>query len=371
MSNKPYKGFEPKWLLTPAPADSYRSIFRWGDPNFFKYPKESLYTLMKETFKMTDDDFKEYSDDIGFDPVDLSDHPVQLAPEHIEALKKIVGERNVSTTDYDRLSVAYGFTAYDILRLRHKRVDSVPDVVLYPETTEQVEQIVAYSTEHHIPLYVYGGGSTYYADAAADLSIVNGGTSITLNSADSVLTINNYVCGGGNRSATVYGGTRIEFTRLGDNLNFTSYVIGSNNRNQNTYGEKELVFNGFTGSFNAKIAYFDTITISGSAVNWTKSQTLAEVSEWNFDLSGSGPALTWENGTNDFSGDTLNLTFGGAYTGGVVFSGSGATLTGWESVGAVNIGGSAAVRDGSVWRVAGAWELSRNADNQLILSKLA
>ena len=40
MSNKPYKGFEPKWLLTPAPADSYRSIFRWGDPNFFKYPNE-------------------------------------------------------------------------------------------------------------------------------------------------------------------------------------------------------------------------------------------------------------------------------------------------------------------------------------------
>ena len=160
MSNKPYKGFEPKWVLTPAPADSYRSIFRWGDPNFFKYPKESLYTLMKETFQMTDDDFKAYSDDIGFDPVDLSDHPVQLAPEHIEALKKIVGEQNVSTTDYDRLSVAYGFTAYDILRLRHKRVDSVPDVVLYPETTGQVEQIVAYSTEHHIPLYVYGGGSS-------------------------------------------------------------------------------------------------------------------------------------------------------------------------------------------------------------------
>lgn len=93
MSNKPYKGFEPKWVLTPAPADSYRSIFRWGDPNFFKYPKESLYTLMKETFKMTDDDFKAYSDDIGFDPVDLSDHPVQLAPEHIEALKRSSASR--------------------------------------------------------------------------------------------------------------------------------------------------------------------------------------------------------------------------------------------------------------------------------------
>ena len=53
MSNKPYKGFEPKWVLTPAPEGSYRSIFRWGDPEFFKYPKESLYKLMKETFKMT------------------------------------------------------------------------------------------------------------------------------------------------------------------------------------------------------------------------------------------------------------------------------------------------------------------------------
>lgn len=88
MSNKPYKGFEPKWLLTPAPEGSYRSIFRWGDPEFFKYPKESLYKMMKETFHMTDDDFKNYTDDIGFDQVDLPDHPSRIGPEHVEALKK-------------------------------------------------------------------------------------------------------------------------------------------------------------------------------------------------------------------------------------------------------------------------------------------
>lgn len=116
--------------------------------------------MMKEVFKLTDDDFKEYSDDIGFDPVDLSDHPVKLAQEHLDALKAIVGEEGFSVSDYDRLAVAYGFTAYDILRLRHKIIDSVPDVVLYPDTTEQVEKIVAYSTEHDIPLYVYGGGSS-------------------------------------------------------------------------------------------------------------------------------------------------------------------------------------------------------------------
>lgn len=49
MSHKQYKGFEPKWVKTPAPANSYRSIFRWGDPEFFKFPKESLYKMMKES----------------------------------------------------------------------------------------------------------------------------------------------------------------------------------------------------------------------------------------------------------------------------------------------------------------------------------
>ena len=42
MSNKPYKDFEPKWVKEPAPPDSYRSIFRWGDPEFVKYPKRVI-----------------------------------------------------------------------------------------------------------------------------------------------------------------------------------------------------------------------------------------------------------------------------------------------------------------------------------------
>ncbi|MGN1418484.1 MAG: FAD-binding oxidoreductase [Acutalibacteraceae bacterium] len=160
MSTKPYKGFEPKWLLKPAPEGSYRSIFRWGDPEFFKYPKESLYKLMKETFKMTDDDFKDYTDDIGFDKVDLSDYPSKIDKKHVDALKKIVGDDFVTTEDYPRLAVAYGCTAYDLLRLRHKVIENVPDVVVYPDTTEQVEKIVAYAVENKIPLYVYGGGSS-------------------------------------------------------------------------------------------------------------------------------------------------------------------------------------------------------------------
>ena len=159
MSTKPYKGFEPKWVKEPAPTDSYRSIFRWGDPDFVKYPKESLYKMMKEIFQMTDEDFSSYAGDIGMDPVHL-DMPGHLPEEHLKALRDIVGEKYVTTEDYPRLAVAYGKTGYDAARLRSRQIDSLPDAVVYPSTTEQVEKIVAYCTKHQIPLYVYGGGSS-------------------------------------------------------------------------------------------------------------------------------------------------------------------------------------------------------------------
>ena len=176
MSGKPYKGFRPNWLETPAPEGSYRSIFRWGDPQFFKFPKESLYKLMKESFQMTDDDFQDYTDDIGFDQVDLSRHPSRIAPEHVAALKEIVGEEFVTTEDYPRLAVAYGCTGYDLLRLRHKQIENVPDVVVYPDTAEQVERLVEYAAGHKIPLYVYGGGSS----VTRGVECVKGGISLDM-----------------------------------------------------------------------------------------------------------------------------------------------------------------------------------------------
>ena len=67
MGYKPYKGFEPKWITKAASPDSYRSIFRWGDPDFFKLPKESLYLMIKDRLNVSDDDFKDYDMDTGFE----------------------------------------------------------------------------------------------------------------------------------------------------------------------------------------------------------------------------------------------------------------------------------------------------------------
>lgn len=164
MSHKPYKGFEPKWVKEVAPKKSYRSIFRWGDPEFFKFPKETLYKMMKEKFKMSDDDFKQYicNNDVGMDEVklDQAKYAPKINQKHVDAFKQIVGEDNVSQEDYDRLSVAYGQTGFDLLRLRHKQIDSLPDVVLYPSSHDEIQQIVDYIAKNNLKLYVYGGGSS-------------------------------------------------------------------------------------------------------------------------------------------------------------------------------------------------------------------
>ena len=75
--SKPYKGFEPDWYRGEVPESSYRSIFKWGDPERIKAPKETLYNLMKEKFGVTDEDFREYRENLGLDEVRFN-IPVRL-----------------------------------------------------------------------------------------------------------------------------------------------------------------------------------------------------------------------------------------------------------------------------------------------------
>ncbi len=170
-----YKGFEPNWVRGEFPKDSYRSIFKWGDLLEIKPPRESLYRMMKAKFGLTDDDFKAYTEDLGFDKVEFN-LPIQLKERDLEAFRAIMGSEFVRTDDYARLSVAYGKTMYDILRLRNKIVENVPDAVLYPDTKEQIEQVVAYCAKHKIPVYVYGGGSS----VTRGVECVKGGISLDM-----------------------------------------------------------------------------------------------------------------------------------------------------------------------------------------------
>lgn len=158
MSHK-YKNFEPAWFNEKFSPKSYRSIFKWGDPSEIKVPRETLYKMLKDLFGLTDDDFKDYTENLGLEDVEL-DFPVNLTSQQIHRFEEICGKDFVRTDGYSRLSVAYGKTMYDILRLREKIVENIPNAVLYPDSKKQIEEIVAFCQEEKIPVYVYGGGSS-------------------------------------------------------------------------------------------------------------------------------------------------------------------------------------------------------------------
>ncbi|MDZ4975879.1 FAD-binding oxidoreductase, partial [Clostridium perfringens] len=82
----PYKDFEPKWVNEKFSKKSYRSIFKWGEPSQIKAPKESLYKMIKETFGLDDEFFKEYKEDLGFDEVKY-DIPCKLSKVQIDRFK--------------------------------------------------------------------------------------------------------------------------------------------------------------------------------------------------------------------------------------------------------------------------------------------
>jgi len=171
----PYKGFEPKWFDEDFSFKSYRSIFKWGEHRQIKAPRESLYGLVKEVFQVTDGDFSKYTEDLGLDEVKF-DIPVSLTDAQLEELRGIFGAEYVRTDDYARLSVAYGKTMYDIMRLRNKIIENVPDAVVYPDTAEQIEKLVAFSVREKVPLYVYGGGSS----VTRGVECVKGGISLDM-----------------------------------------------------------------------------------------------------------------------------------------------------------------------------------------------
>jgi alkyldihydroxyacetonephosphate synthase len=150
--------FLPSWIETPPPATSYRSLFKWGDPAHFKHPNRGLYEYLKKALQMSDEDFKQPCHH-GLEPLE-QELPPRLTANHLAALQSIVGVKNTHLDTYSRLRASYGKAMFDLIRLRCHQVENLPDIVLDPRHTTDIEQIVRYCNEQRIPLYVRGGGSS-------------------------------------------------------------------------------------------------------------------------------------------------------------------------------------------------------------------
>ena len=113
---------------------------------------------MKETFHMTDDDFK-VKQEMGLEEVDY-DIPCRLVTTRWRLSKRLSARQTSAPTTMTDSLVAYGKTMVDLMRLRKHIVENVPDAVVYPKNREDIIALVKYCCEQKIPMYVYGGGSS-------------------------------------------------------------------------------------------------------------------------------------------------------------------------------------------------------------------
>ncbi|KAI5723924.1 hypothetical protein M8J76_012784 [Diaphorina citri] len=67
---------------------------------------------------------------------------------------------SLSTQGEDRLIRAHGQTLYEVFSLRHTGLKRIPDVVVWPESTEDVEKIVSLAHEHNLVIIPFGGGTS-------------------------------------------------------------------------------------------------------------------------------------------------------------------------------------------------------------------
>lgn len=150
--------FLPDWTDEAPRAGTYRSIFKWGDPYGFKHPNNRLYKMIKDVFQLTDNDFRERTEE-GNEIV-TCDSPIRLSAEQINRFEDIVGRGNVSKDPYQRVKYANGKTAEEAIRLRKGDSGKVADLVVHPRNREDVQKIVTYCDEEKIPIYPFGGGSS-------------------------------------------------------------------------------------------------------------------------------------------------------------------------------------------------------------------
>ncbi len=98
-----------------------------------------------------------------------------IAETILETIKKIVGEKNISTASTDRLTHSYDATQQQFL----------PEVIVYTANTEQVRDIVRLANENLIPVLPRGAGSGFTGGTLP----VKGGIVLVLTGMNKILKI--------------------------------------------------------------------------------------------------------------------------------------------------------------------------------------
>src|SRR6188768_1439546 len=109
--------------------------------------------------------FVEQAVGIAFDPTDRHDPVTPFVPdplpcdELVVMLAEVVGRDHCTQDAQVRLRHGHGHHLEEIFKVMYDKLDRVPDVVVYPETAEQVQGVLRVAASYHALVVPFGGGT--------------------------------------------------------------------------------------------------------------------------------------------------------------------------------------------------------------------
>jgi len=103
---------------------------------------------------------------IDLDPKDQhrNSYPTEIpaaieSPAFTKAIREFLKDEQIDASGENRLRHGHGHTQEEMYAIKHKRLGRIPDMVLYPESEDQVASLIAAAKEHHVVLIPFGGGT--------------------------------------------------------------------------------------------------------------------------------------------------------------------------------------------------------------------
>ena len=93
------------------------------------------------------------------DPAKITLPPSRASAALLHDLSELLGADAVATDLENRVLHAYGKSYRDLLRALRGEVDRAPDAVIFPNTHEEVEKVMALAQLHGVKLVPFGGGT--------------------------------------------------------------------------------------------------------------------------------------------------------------------------------------------------------------------
>jgi alkyldihydroxyacetonephosphate synthase len=112
-------------------------------------------------------------------------HSSSVPLKVVKQLQKICGETGVSLRETHRIAYSRDCSTTSLIDIRAGRVRYPPDVIVWPQGTEQVSQVLKIADRHRIPVVPYGAGSGVCGAAVP----LKGGIVLDLKKMDRVLSL--------------------------------------------------------------------------------------------------------------------------------------------------------------------------------------